>query len=427
MGDGVVGAIRGLFRGRGERGSGPGAGDEGGRARGEADDRARGDGDGRARGGRDDRARGDADGLARVDAEITAFGEALAAHPFVPDHGAHGPDVLADYQRALDAYERAKRDFAGDRTPRDTADVLRALDAGRHALACVDAAVEGRPRPHRLPLCFFDPRHGRAAEEVRWAPAGGTARTVAVCAADAVRLAEGRPPIESGLREPEPEAVPRARRRTAPASGPLPAAPGGVDVGADADAYAARPGRTGPRQWREGRGNAGVALFRTGPDGPAVLVVHLDRADGSWVELTEPPVDGPDRQPLTHASALTRAVVPVPSGGGEAVRLQLHTRKGWRVWLHPPEEVPHLDDELASTGSYVLRHFGGREPLRVTQHAGSAFTLHALRPDHRAGELLCEGTGAFTAGAVLPKKPGLLYVRSRGTWTLTPTGEPKRP
>ncbi|MFD6247932.1 hypothetical protein [Streptomyces roseolus] len=403
MGDGMVGAVRGLFRGRGKRGSGPGAGDAG------------------------DPARSDADGPARVDAEITAFGEALAAHPFVPDHGAHGPAVLADYQRALDAYERAKRDFAGDRTPRDTADALRALDAGRHALACVDAAVEGRPRPHRLPLCFFDPRHGRAAEEVRWAPAGGTARTVAVCAADAVRLAEGRPPIESGLRERGPEPVPRARRRTAPASGPLPAAPGGVDAGADADAYASRPGRIGTRQWREGRDNAGVALFRTGPDAPAVLVVHLDRADGSWVELTEPPVDGPDRRPLTHASALTRAVVPVPSGGGEAVRLQLHTRKGWRIWLHPPEEVPHLDDGLASAGSYVLRHSGGREPLRVTQHAGSAFTLHALRPDHRLGEALCEGTGAFTAGAVLPKKPGLLYVRSRGTWTLTPTGAPKRP
>ncbi|MFJ3098224.1 hypothetical protein [Streptomyces hydrogenans] len=57
-------------------------------------------------------------------------------------------------------------------------------------------------------------------------------------------------------------------------------------------------------------------------------VVHLDRADGSRVGPTEPPADGPDRQPLTHGSAPTRAVVPVPPGGGEAVRLQPHTRKG---------------------------------------------------------------------------------------------------
>lgn len=409
----MAGAIRRLFRERGRRGP-----------------------------RQDEAGAGD---LARVEAEITAFGEALAAHPFAPDQGTQGPGVLADYQRALDAYEQAKRDIAGDRTPRDTADALRTLDTGRHALACVEAAAEGRPRPHRLPLCFFDPRHGRAAEEVRWAPAGGTARTVAVCAADAVRLAEGRPPVESGLRDREPgpggergsggkrgadegrglgegrgpRSAARARHGTPPTAAPLPAAPD--------DPYASPPGDVGTRQRREGRGDAGIALIRTGPDAPAVLVVHLDRADGSWVELTDPPVDGPDRQPLTHASALTRAVVPVPSGGTEAVRLQLHTRKGWRVWLHPPEEVPHLDDEPASTGSYVLRHSGGREPLRVTQHSGSAFSLHALRPDHRPGEPLCEGTGAFTARAVLPKKPGLLYVRSRGTWTLTPTGEPKRP
>ncbi|MEU3398129.1 hypothetical protein [Streptomyces filamentosus] len=397
MGDGVVGAIRGLFRGRGERGSGPGTGHA------------------------DGRAREDADGLARVDAEITAFGEALAAHPFVPDHDVHEPALLDDYQRALDAYERAKRDFVGDRNLRDAADVLRALDAGRHALACLDAALDGRPRPHRLPLCFFDPRHGRAAEEVRWAPAGGTARTVAVCAADAVRLTEGRPPIESGLREPERPAAPAPRSRTS--TPPVPRTPPAPE------AYEAWPAHTGERQRREGRGGAEILLHRTGANEPAVLVVHLERPERSWVELDGPPGEGRPRQPLTHASVLTRAVVPVPADGQPGVRLRMHTGKRWRAWLHPIDALPSLDplfldDGLSSAGSYVLRHPGGRERFRVTQHSGSAFALHLLRPDFRPGEALCEGEDAFTRTVVTPRKPGLLYVRSRGTWTLTPAGGP---
>ncbi|WP_150235875.1 hypothetical protein [Streptomyces filamentosus] len=40
------------------------------------------------------------------------------------------------------------------------------------------------------------------------------------------------------------------------------------------------------------------------------------------------------------------------------------------------------------------------------------------------GEAPCEGEGAFTRTVVTPRKPGLLYVRSRGTWTLTPAGGP---
>ncbi|MBH1938497.1 hypothetical protein I5Q34_30285 [Streptomyces sp. AV19] len=49
-----------------------------------------------------------------IEAEITAFGEALAAHGAVP--GAHDTAATADYERALDAYERAKRDVVGGRT-----------------------------------------------------------------------------------------------------------------------------------------------------------------------------------------------------------------------------------------------------------------------------------------------------------------------
>ncbi|WPO76611.1 MULTISPECIES: hypothetical protein [unclassified Streptomyces] len=160
MADGIVGAITGLLRGRRRE-----------------------------------------PGLARVDAEITAFGEMLAGHSFAPGDHKNDPGLLADCQRALDAYEQAKRSLVGDRNLQDATDVLRALDEGRHALACVEAVLEGRPRSRRRPLCFFDPRHGQSTVEVRWAPSEGAARMIALCAADAVRLAEGVAPIETGLRE----------------------------------------------------------------------------------------------------------------------------------------------------------------------------------------------------------------------------------
>ncbi|MFI1937863.1 hypothetical protein ACH44C_11850 [Streptomyces purpureus] len=195
-----------------------------------------------------------------------------------------------------------------------------------------------------------------------------------------------------------------------------------------ADPYGTWPAHTGTRQRRENRGDTGVQLSRTDPREPALLVVHLERAADSWVELTSPRGDDKlPRQILTHSSSLTRAVVPVPADGQDTIHLEMHTRRGWRIWLHPPEKIPLLMREVGSTGSYVLRHPGGREPLRVSQHDGSAFSLHALRADFRPGELLCEGSGAFTAAAVTPKKPCLLYIRSRGSWTLTPTGDPKRP
>jgi hypothetical protein len=391
MADGIVGAIAGLFSGRRR-----------------------------------------ADELAQVDAEITAFGEMLAGHPFAPDQHQDDPGLLADYQRALDAYEQAKQNFVGDRNLRDAADVLRALDDGRHALACVDAVVEGRPRPRRRPLCFFDPRHGRSTEEVRWAPLEGAARMIAVCAADAVRLAEGMPAIENGLQEqwPAPQSGPvrngvaagaGAKRRTkrrpipAPVPGPFPLA--------SVDPYETWPGHTGvPQRW-ESRGSTGVQLVRTDPRKPALLVVHLERATNSWVELTSPAED--NRRPrkiLTHGSLLTRAIVPVEADGRDAIRLQVHTTGRWRSWLHPPEEIPLLEGELGSTGSYVLRHPGGQVPLRITQHDGSAFSLHSLRPDFRLGALLCQGSGPFTATAVAPRKAGLLHVQSRGSWSIASSG-----
>ncbi|GAA1541971.1 hypothetical protein GCM10009730_58790 [Streptomyces albidochromogenes] len=371
------------------------------------------------------------DELAQVDAEITAFGEMLAGHPFAPGRHQDDPGVLADYQRALDAYEQAKQNFVGDRNLRDAVDVLRALDEGRHALACVDAVVERRPRPQRRPLCFFDPRHGQSAEEVRWAPSEGAARVIAVCAADAVRLAEGMPPIENGLREQRPATQPASVPNVAGAAGakrrterlPTSAPPPHPFSLASPDPYETWPRRTSVRQRWESRGSTGAQLVRTDPRKPALLVVQLERATNSWVELTSPAGDNRrPRQILTHGSPLTRVIVPIESDGRDAIRLQMNTKGRWRIWLHPPEEIPLLEGELGSTGSYVLRHLGGQVPLRVTQHDGTAFSLHELRPNFRLGALLCQGNGSFTATAVAPRKAGLLYVQSRGAWSIAPPG-----
>ncbi|MFG3495598.1 hypothetical protein [Streptomyces sp. NPDC047928] len=130
-----------------------------------------------------------------LDSEITAFGEALAEHPFTPHRPGATAEAVADYEQALDAYEAASRAL---RRPDGAQDALRRLDDGRHALDRLEARLAGRPLPERLPLCFFDPRHGPSVTEVEWTPDGGVGRTVPVCGADAVRITEGARPVASG-------------------------------------------------------------------------------------------------------------------------------------------------------------------------------------------------------------------------------------
>lgn len=139
---------------------------------------------------------------AEREAEITAFGEAVDVHSFSPGQPGATDEMRAELARALDAYDQAKRDVAGNWRRAETLDVLRTLDEGRHALACLDALIAGRPLPEHMPLCFFDARHGRAVRQVSWAPPRGAARNIAVCAADAVRLTEN--PSPSTPRQPGP-------------------------------------------------------------------------------------------------------------------------------------------------------------------------------------------------------------------------------
>ncbi len=80
------------------------------------------------------------------------------------------------------------------RTPEDARGVTGALEDGRYAITCVRARLVGEPIPIRRPPCFFNPQHGPSTEDVPWAPAGGIARPVPACAADAERVKMGAEP-----------------------------------------------------------------------------------------------------------------------------------------------------------------------------------------------------------------------------------------
>jgi hypothetical protein len=126
--------------------------------------------------------------------DVTALGEELQLLDIEMagrelDAGEH-----ADYQRALDAYESAKR--AADRIeePEHVKNVTEILEDGKYAMACVRARVAGQPLPTRRPPCFFDPRHGLSVADVPYTPPGGTQRDVPACLLDAERVRAGAEP-----------------------------------------------------------------------------------------------------------------------------------------------------------------------------------------------------------------------------------------
>src|SRR4051794_10849110 len=126
-----------------------------------------------------------------ADQDVTALGEELTALDVPP---ASAPEATADYQAALDAYDRAKASLERAARPEHLAAVTNALEEGRWRLACVRARQAGQPLPERRPPCFFNPRHGPSVTDVQWQPSGGVARSVPVCAAGADALAHGHDP-----------------------------------------------------------------------------------------------------------------------------------------------------------------------------------------------------------------------------------------
>ncbi|MEE1786510.1 hypothetical protein PUR71_26925 [Streptomyces sp. SP17BM10] len=149
----------------------------------------------RAKKRKEEQARAELEQLRRVvDEDITAYGVELERLDFDP-RAADADDVQrTDYSHALDSYEKAKRLMDEAKKPEDVKVVTETIEDGRFALATLSARRDKRPLPERRPPCFMDPRHGPSVKDVDWAPAGGSARSVPVCQADADRVAAGLDP-----------------------------------------------------------------------------------------------------------------------------------------------------------------------------------------------------------------------------------------
>ncbi|MGW2254389.1 hypothetical protein ACWCXH_29985 [Kitasatospora sp. NPDC001660] len=149
----------------------------------------------RAKKRKEEQARAELEQLRRVvDEDITAYGVELERLDFNP-RAADADDVQrTDYSHALDSYEKAKRLMDEAKKPEDVKVVTETIEDGRFALATLAARRDKRPLPERRPPCFMDPRHGPSVKDVEWAPAGGSARSVPVCQADADRVAAGLDP-----------------------------------------------------------------------------------------------------------------------------------------------------------------------------------------------------------------------------------------
>src|SRR5680860_1049988 len=104
--------------------------------------------------------------------DVTALGEELQLLDIEMAGRELDPGEHADYQRALDAYESAKRAADKIEEPEHVKNVTEILEDGKYAMACVRARVAGQPLPTRRPPCFFDPRHGLSVEDVPYTPPG---------------------------------------------------------------------------------------------------------------------------------------------------------------------------------------------------------------------------------------------------------------
>lgn len=129
-----------------------------------------------------------------ADEDVTKFGEELQR--LDTDVAGHQLDegMNQDYQRALDAYEDAKRSLDAVKVPDEIRHVTEILEDGRYAVACVKSRIAGDPLPQKRPPCFFNPAHGPSSQNVSWAPSGGVQREVPACPADAERVLAGADP-----------------------------------------------------------------------------------------------------------------------------------------------------------------------------------------------------------------------------------------
>ena len=129
-----------------------------------------------------------------ADEDVTRLGEELAELHFETLTTDLDPDMRADYQQALEAYETSKQQVRDAERGSDVTAVTSTLEDGRFAMACVLARRDGEELPDRRPPCFFNPTHGPARTDVTWAPPGGVEREIPVCFHCQERLVGGEKP-----------------------------------------------------------------------------------------------------------------------------------------------------------------------------------------------------------------------------------------
>jgi hypothetical protein len=126
--------------------------------------------------------------------DLVALGEDIRALDLDIELPNVSAEARADYEQAVNAYDRADSAWETARRPEDLEPVGAALEEGRWAMASAKARLEDREPPERRTPCFFDPRHGPSSREVEWAPYGGEPRMVPACEADAQRVEHGDDP-----------------------------------------------------------------------------------------------------------------------------------------------------------------------------------------------------------------------------------------
>lgn len=120
-----------------------------------------------------------------AEAELLALATLLDEQP-VPD-AERAQDA---YQRALDAYTAARRCAVPDAPSRDLVGILVLVDQARGDLARARGFEEGRRPSRPMPLCVFNPLHGRSSRKVTWE----RELDVPACAACATDVRKGRTP-----------------------------------------------------------------------------------------------------------------------------------------------------------------------------------------------------------------------------------------
>ncbi|MCA2182911.1 hypothetical protein LDL08_42820 [Nonomuraea glycinis] len=129
-----------------------------------------------------------------VEEDVTKFGEEITALDTDVMLEGEGGQHIDEWQKALDAYEKAKTQLNAVERADQVREVTGTLEDGRYSLAVVKAKVNKQPVPERLAPCFFNPQHGPSVRNVRWAPQGGVARDVPACSADAEAVERGFDP-----------------------------------------------------------------------------------------------------------------------------------------------------------------------------------------------------------------------------------------